>query len=74
MEKSKIDEIIEVLKEKSFRTRTGEGPVVCYPDELLWELFGSEIAKKVFFECKSNINGKNPELYDVLSQQDEVKA
>ncbi len=60
-------EIIKALTKYSWRLRNPKtnqwnGPVVCYPDEILMELFGKEVFDEVFFEEKNNMTGKNPRI------------
>ena len=38
-----MEEIREVLINKSFKTNAGNGVRVCYPNEILAELFGKEV-------------------------------
>ena len=45
-----IKEIHEVLQKRSFKSNKGKGPRVCYPNEIIHELFGKEIMDKYWIK------------------------
>ncbi len=50
METKTVEQIKEALVKASWRTNTGKGPRVCYPNEVLHELFGKETAEKYYID------------------------